>query len=211
MTIVAAAATAASVGDTDAPLFPGDWKAPELVVGGADMGENETLFFGISLMSSWAKADPLSVVNCTCLPIPLFHVVWSSARAIAVITADAEGRGTGVILVAAAAAAPSAIAEVALGAAAANAATTVVGDADTTLSADADAMARGCSEVLSNAAAATAAGQGTTVADAAFAAVPALSTHAGLPPPFVSLLLGVALPLSVPLPFALKLLGSEVL
>ena len=44
---------------------------------GADdiLGENETLLFGISLMSSWANTDPLSVVNCTCLPILFFQLV----------------------------------------------------------------------------------------------------------------------------------------
>ena len=35
-----AEATAAFVGDIDAPIFPGNWKTPESVVGGADTGEN---------------------------------------------------------------------------------------------------------------------------------------------------------------------------
>ena len=38
-------------------------------------GENEALFFGISLVSSWEKADPLLVVNCTYLAFLFFELV----------------------------------------------------------------------------------------------------------------------------------------
>ena len=103
----------------------------------------------------------------------------------------------------AAAAAPLAHPAASLGAVAANAASAFAGDTDAPHSANADAIARGGTEVPSNAATATAAGQGATVVEATFAAVTARPTLAGLPPPFVSLLLGVALLSSVPLPFAL--------